>query len=352
MTESTKEDISLKELILILIDWWRYFLSRWKLIALIVVIGGGIGLAVAMLSKTTYLAELTFALEDKGSANPYSGIASQFGIDVGGGAGGGAFSGENNIEILKSRYIIEKTLLTPVVINGKQDLLINRYIEFNHLRDTWTENDNLKNISFTEDEPRDHFGISKDSILASIYYKVKETALSVSRVDKKLSIIKVEFRSEDEIFAKLFTEIIVQTASGFYITTKVGRSRSNLDILQSRLDSVKRELDKEIYGVALSKDRNLNPIRAEGGIQSAKKQLNVQILTTMYGELIKNTELAKYTLMREEPLLQIIDRPILPLEKKKKSKITSTISGAVLGGVFAIILLWLRKIKASLMNAA
>jgi hypothetical protein len=56
----------------------------------------------------------------------------------------------------------------------------------------------------------------------------------------------------------------------------------------------------------------------------------------MYGELIKNTELAKFTLMREEPLIQIIDKPYFPLDRKKLGRGKGGIIGGFLGGILGI----------------
>jgi hypothetical protein len=348
--KAANEEISLKEMVMAVINWVRYFRENWKLILVLGILGSVIGFAIAYFDKPIYTAELTLALEEKsGGAGNYAGIASQFGIDIGG-KDGGVFSGENNLELLKSRYIIETSLLTPVIINGKRDLLVNRYIEFNEYKKKWKNKPGLEDIFFLENEPRKQYSIIKDSVLFILYKRIKKDQLIISKLNQKLSIISVVVKSQDELFAKLFAEVIVQTASNFYIETKTKKSRSNLNILEARIDSVKHELDKGIYGVAVSKDRNLNTIRAEAGIQSAKKQLNVQVLTAMYAELTKNIEIAKYTLMREEPLIQIIDTPILPLEKAKMSKLIYLIIGGFVGGLSSLLYLTFVRIKKEVMN--
>lgn len=348
--EKNKDEVSMKEVILLIIKWYRFFLIRWKVIVICGIIGGAIGITGAVLNKPEYTAELTLALEEQDAASAgYAGIASQFGVNLGGG-GGGAFTGENNIEVLKSRSLIEKALLTPVIIDGNSDLLVNRYIRFNELDKSWKDDAELAGISFKENEPRSGFSLKKDSLLGLIFKEIQKKGLEVSKIDKKLSIIKVKVVSNDELFAKLFTESLVATSTRFYIETKTKRARENLNVLENRLDSVKRALDREIYGAAQSKDNSMNTIRAQGNIQSAKKQLNVQVLTAMYGELVKNTELAKYTLMREEPLIQIIDSPILPLEKKKTGKAIGLIFGGILGGLCAMFYFWIKEFKRNLFD--
>ena len=148
------DEISLKELILKLGEWWRYLWSRWLVILIVGLLGGALGLVMAILKKPTYTAELSFVLEDEkggGGLAAYAGIASQFGISLGGAGGGGLFEGDNIIEFLKSRAMIEKTLLSTAAFQGKEDLLVNRYVAFNELRAAWEEDDRLRDIRFRPD---------------------------------------------------------------------------------------------------------------------------------------------------------------------------------------------------------
>ncbi len=41
------------------------------------------------------------------------------------------------------------------------------------------------------------------------------------------------------------------------------------------------------------------------------------VLQTMYGEVVKNLEISKIAMAQETPIIQIVDMPILPLEKTK-----------------------------------
>ena len=125
MTESTasaEDEISLKELLIKLKEWYTYLLSKWKIILLAGIIGSSIGLIYALNDKPIYTATLSFVLEDEksgggGGLGGALGLASQFGIDLGGSAGG-IFTGPNLFELFKSRRMVEQTLLKPVAVNG------------------------------------------------------------------------------------------------------------------------------------------------------------------------------------------------------------------------------------------
>jgi uncharacterized protein involved in exopolysaccharide biosynthesis len=72
--------------------------------------------------------------------------------------------------------------------------------------------------------------------------------------------------------------------------------------------------------------------------------VDVQANTAILTELVKQTELAKVTLRKETPLIQIIDRPILPLAKERFGKAKGILSGGILAGFFTVLVLILRRI--------
>lgn len=337
MENHSEEEISLKEIIQNMIEWFHYLKSKWKVIFLAGFLGGLLGLGYSFIKKPIYTAELTFALEEKSAAGAsgLSSIASSFGLNLGG-VEGGAFAGDNIIELIKSRLMIENTLLSEVNINGKRDLLINKFIEFNKLKEKWAKKPLLANLKF-DSITRENYSRAQDSVLGSIQQSLLKSNLVVSKIDKKLSIISVKVNSTDEVFAKLFCENLVKNVTDFYIQTKVGKSRKNVQLLEIRVDSVKRELDQAMYGRANFVDQNTGLIRQSAAVPKLKQEMRVQMLGTMYGELVKNLEFSKLALMREEPLIQIIDSPIYPLYKERLSKIKSIIIGGFILG-FTMIL--------------
>ena len=141
-SNNDNDEISLKELILKIKEWVTFLKSKWKTIFIAGFIGALIGLTIALFEKPTYKAVLTFAMEeDKGGGggglSGALGLASSFGIDLGGGGGGGAFAASNLAELMKSRLLVEKVLLEPIIINSKIISLAEYYIQINELREGW-----------------------------------------------------------------------------------------------------------------------------------------------------------------------------------------------------------------------
>ncbi|NDP22409.1 MAG: lipopolysaccharide biosynthesis protein, partial [Paludibacter sp.] len=146
------------------------------------------------------------------------------------------------------------------------------------------------------------------------------------------------------------TEALVKKVSDFYIETKSKKSRENMDVLERQTDSIRRELNGAITGVAVANDNtfNLNPALNVRRAPSARRQVDVQANTAILTELVKQTELAKVTLRKEMPLIQVIDAPILPLKKEKFGKAKGILMGGILAGFLMILVMVVRRILKEL----
>jgi hypothetical protein len=168
----------------------------------------------------------------------------------------------------------------------------------------------------------------------------------VAQKDKKVAIVSIDVASTNELFAKYFTEALAKQVSDFYISTKSKKARMNMEILERQTDSIRRELNGAIIGVAVANDNtfNLNPALNVRRAPSARRQVDVQANTAILTELVKQTELAKVTLRRETPLIQVVDKPILPLPKEKFGKAKGLVIGGFLGGFLVLFFLTIKKI--------
>ncbi|WP_207495326.1 Wzz/FepE/Etk N-terminal domain-containing protein [Aridibaculum aurantiacum] len=333
---STDKEISLVEVNHIIRGWFRYIMSKWLIIALIALVFAVLGVLYAWSQKTEYTSELTFAAEgeSKGGLGGYASLAATFGIDMSAG-GGGAFEGDNLIELIRSRRIVENTFLTPVDINGKKELLVNYYIRA-------TDKDFAKDQQVTFEVDQQPGNRKRDSIM-DVFYQDALTRLNIGRVDKKLTIVSATFRSEDELFAKLFLENLVNNVIDYYIDYKSLKGKQNLSILQRQTDSVRRLISGGIVDVAATNDLNVNPLRqiVRTGVQ--RKQVDVQVNSALYQELVKNLELSKISLRKETPLIQIIDSPRLPLKKKKMGRLKGAIIFGLAGGILALLIFTIKR---------
>jgi hypothetical protein len=323
------EEITLTAIWIKVQEWWAYLWNRkgWIIaIAFLFAVGGYLKVKLA---RPVYSATLTFSLEQGGGKSSLSGLASQFGFSMDG--DGGTFMGDNLLSIMKSRRLIDDVLLSPIIVGGDSVLLINQFVHTNEdLKEEW---DSLGIYPV-------RIGVRPntrtDSAFGAIHEYLVEEALSVSKADEELSIVTLSQWSHDPYFSKNFVELLGQKATEFYIESKTANNRANIAKLQRRVDSVTSELEVAMVSAGRANDANMFTVQSAAKVSSLEKQMKVTMLTTLYGELVKNLELSKTLAAREEPLITVIDRPHYPL-RVWESGLKGALFGGVLGGILTVL---------------
>lgn len=321
MAEEKQEQVSLKELVLKIREWVIYLKKRWLTIFIVGAIGGLLGFFYAYLSRPKYVADLTFVLSTQSKTSTLSGLAGQFGIDLGS-SNDDMFAGDNIIELFKSRKIIKGALFK--LLPDSSSTLINFILSNTNLKSSWENKQRIKNaIPFPNDAQQ--MTPVQDSLANEIYLFIKRQYLEVGKVDKKLSFYRITATSKNENISCFLTKYIVDEAADFYIKTKTKTARQNLSMLQHEADSLRVLLGEAIASTAIETDKtfNLNPAYQAQRSSAQQTQFKATVLGTAYGEVVKNLELAKISLQKEMPVYQIIDEPEFPLKAIKISKVIS-----------------------------
>tara|TARA_B100000945_G_C20386383_1_gene599941 strand:- start:506 stop:1552 length:1047 start_codon:yes stop_codon:yes gene_type:complete len=275
-----------------------------------------IGFLYAKSARTEYNATITFVVEGDNSSplGAVAGIASQFGFDLSSGPGeSSTFSQRNIIELLKSRGVVVNSLMQKAKVDGKTDLLIEHYLEINELKDDWDE-DLLKSFSLYNKN-----SLMYDSISGVIWKDIIENNLTVELQSINADIIGLSYSSLNEEFAKVFSENLIDQMGEMYISHQTAQANNTLDFLESRADSVFNELQEAELEFARVKDINQRIVKASGRLKELQLMRQVEVLNAMYLEIIKNLELSKITLLQKTPIINIIDSPILPLDRTNMS---------------------------------
>jgi uncharacterized protein involved in exopolysaccharide biosynthesis len=330
MTSTGPQTIKYTELKAVLQRFLNYFISQYKIILLITIITSALGLIYGKLQPSTFKATATFIVEDKSGkgGGGLSGLASQFGIDVGGLTGGGAglFDGDNILEIIKSRAIIEKVLLTKIEEPSlaKGQTIADYYIQMNNLGPSFeSKNISIKSLNFIGLTEGVKHSVIQDSILYILYSGIHKS-LSVEKKNKKSTIITLEVASGDQVFSKIFAEELLKQTSDLYIDIKTGNLSRSINKIQQKADSLQRSLSS-IYQNSFQ----INSSRTE--LSNRDKTFS----STLYAEVVKNLETLKLSLINQTPVIQILDTPKYPLFNQRTPARYSLIIGFAVGFVLS-----------------
>ena len=350
MEQQLDDEISLKELIEKGRELFNYLLSKWLVIVVLGILGGLVGFFVAWSKPVKYTAKISFVAEEgRSSASGLASLAGQFGFDLGGSSGGGIFTGENLLIFLKSEGLIRETLLTPID-STTTTTLADRYAEVNELKKGWAENKNIGSIDFASFNARD-LPRKEDSLL-QVLVDVIGKELSVARPDKKATFVEVKTTTRDEQLSKLFTERLVQKGTERYVQSKIKIKAANVALLQKRADSLGAILNRNTYAAAAAQQVlvDVNPALRKAPVSAEISTREKLMVATIFGEVVKNLELAKFTLQQETPVIQVVDRSYLPLKKEKESKLKGLLLGSILAGFLAVGFLLARRWWKSIMT--
>jgi uncharacterized protein involved in exopolysaccharide biosynthesis len=65
---------------------------------------------------------------------------------------------------------------------------------------------------------------------------------------------------------------------------------------------------------------------------------------------VAQLELAKVSLRKETPLIQVIDQPILPLKREKLDKLISLVLGGFLAGFLTVLYLVFKRLYKNMIE--
>ncbi len=309
MAEKSEDYYSLGDIINHAKAFIRYLLKKWWMLAIAMIIGAALGALYYNIQKPKYEAVTTFILEEKsGGGGGLAGLASQFGFNIGSLSGGGSmFAGDNILNILKSKNIVQKVLLSPAEGNSPKETLADLYLDFSGLKKHWQKKPQLANIIFSNIQGT--ITPLQDSVLNAIYEALIKKNVSVERTSKQGSIIRVTVTAANSTFARLMSVRLVDEAGKMYMEIKTGTAEANIQQLQNRSDSLLFLLNRKSYTAAASQPLDINPAIKTAVVPTEIASRDKTVLATLYAEVTKNLEASKLLLSQQTPVIEVLDRP-------------------------------------------
>ena len=214
--EQYNDEIQLKDILIKLSEYKTYLFSKKFTIITVSGFFFVLGIVFAISANKKYTAKLTFVVEDQqqsgGALGSMSGMASQFGFDIGG-SSSATFSQNNILELLKSRGVVEAALMQNRKVNKTDDLLIEHYLYLNKIKDSWKTNNEFTPVSF-----HGILTLNNDSVSGDIWKSIIEDKLVVELQSDEANIINLSYTSVDDEFAKMFVETLIEQMSKMYIS--------------------------------------------------------------------------------------------------------------------------------------
>lgn len=325
------DEITLKDIILKLQDWWSIvWPQRTKIIALSLIIGLGAALYTKFFTKPTYTASYQlFFQEESGGLSSAMRLASSFGL---GGVGGSASSSATVQEFLTSRNNIAHAMIAD--LEGGR--LIDRYYA-----------EAMEDDEEFMAEYQSNFGTNQrytDSVLTEVFLALNEGVIGAA-FDEESGVLGFNATAEDEAFTyDLATQLVQNTESQF----KDWKREKGMDAVRSfqeKVDSLEFAIDATLRKLGEYSDQNNSLISSVDKMKETRLMIDMEALKVAYGEYIKGLEMSKAELMNLEGPFKYFDEPIFPLAKEKSSAAKSGVFGSIITG-FLLVLFFIGRVEA------
>lgn len=287
--------------------------------------------------ETTYSSKLTFMINQE--ASDPSAIGSINSGQIGLGTGGMVqlnFNPEKIRQLSRTNKLITSALFQKVVIENKEDFLINHIMR-------------IKNLGYGDSYFKsfisvDSFSREQISALGYVQSIIKGESFSLNYDESKIFTIITSSTNEELTYN--MSLVFYNTLSDFYIQKTTERAKMTYDFLRLRLDSIKNELYAIEYKIANFTDQNHNLALTTPKIINDRDIKKREFLSGMYFSTSQNFEAAKVNVQNETPIFQIIDKPYYPLPWDKKTKkiyFVLAVAIGILADIAFIIFIWLWK---------
>lgn len=321
--------VTLKEIILFVKQIINYSISKWKTVLILSIIGGIIGFGYATFQKINYTSKYTFILNENESNSSVnlSNLAGLVGMGIGSGPAGG-INEDKLLFISNSRTLIGKTFLENALINNRSDLLINHFIEINNLSKKFSSDTALVGFTFFTNNKLENLTYKENKVLDIILKIISDDNLLKMDSKKKTGIVTqssgiilIEFTSIDEAFSKIFIEKYYANICEYYVNKTISKQLKTYNAIKFRADSIKNILFLKENFSANFFDKNMRTIKMQGRLELDRSKRDIELLSLMYAEVLKNQEISKFALDNQTPFFQTVDSPTFPLYKKKTSRL-------------------------------
>lgn len=342
-----EEYISTKDFLVRVVKAVRNLWMYWRVLTLGILLGAIATIVYDMVKKkeTIYGAKMVFNLElgsSNSSMGQLAGLTSAFGLGSPVQQSGDLFSGSNFMELLTSRIVFERALLKEIDIDGKKMLFANYYKDSSDIhRVEWAgglfQAPDQEKIDFRFVKKRPEELTPKENIvLEDIYKKLKKQTTVASVTGTTLTEVVVT--GTNELLAKRWAEVLLETFEEFYKEMKTKKTREMLVMQEARLEKLQVQMFSTDRRLAQITVQNQNIVDPSGSMVQEQTRRSNSFYSQQYLAQLATVDNIRTTLINQTPIFTIVEPIRLPLVKVQSFIGSNMPVGGFIGLILSIVL--------------
>lgn len=167
-------------------------------------------------------------------------------------------------------------------------------------------------------QPKDSSSFPKqyNVLMENVVNFISNNCLKLERLDGKSNIINISYTCINPVFAKEFSEQLVQYTISYYTVVRTKKISTLVSNIYHQVDSLKSLMNNKYDSFNVEADNFsgslLKPSLAKKG---QKFKVDFDLYKIIYEDLTRNLSQANIVLMDKTPIVDIVDKPFLPLKQ-------------------------------------
>jgi hypothetical protein len=281
--------------------------------------------------------------DEGGNSSGLTGILGQFGL---GSVRPTRYNLDKIMALSKSRRVIQNTLFATVNVAGKDDYLANHILEEYEFD---KQESGSSSFRFTHDSIPIFTREENEKMIAVYGFIIgppeePKKALVKADYDEDSNIMSLETKTTDETLSIELSRKLFESLSNYYVSKAIEKQLNTYTVVAFKRDSVLAALKTAEYQLAHFRDTHRGLLMRTDQLTELRLQREIAALTAMYAEVLKNTEVADFSLKNKTPFIQVIDEPIAPIEPIRMSLLRKLAIGLIIGGAIGVAYVIARKL--------
>jgi len=289
---------------------------RWrKTVVVLSVLGGVLGLTIALTRPRLYMSSATFIPQrSEASISGIALAASQFGIRVP--TSGDAWGPPLYVEVLRSQTLLEPIALDTMVLaeeGGRRVPLMD-----------------LLRVESSVPERR-----------ADLAVRALRVIVTANEV-KTLGAVKVSVRTRWPSVSLTLAEQLLRAVNQFNVETRKSQAAAERQFVEGQAAEAERLLraTEDRLQVFLQRNRAFAG-SPELNFEHDRLQREVALRQQVYTSLLQNREEAKMREVRDTPVITVLENPRLPVVNEARGALQRGVLGGLVGGMLSVMIAFL-----------
>ena len=326
--------INFKELFKVL---WK---EKWWIMAITALFMAlGLGYAFSLREEFTSQGKILPEVSGKGSGSQLSGLAALAGLNLGSAASGtDAIRPDLYPDVINSTPFFMELLKTEIVTKDNQKLTFENYYHSVLEKAEKIDEDRLK--KFPVEEP----GIIVINLLNEDRLTDLRERVTAS-IDQKSGVIFITSKMPDPVVAAGVTQFAMNYLVDYITDYRTEKLKQDVAYLGDQVGASKQKYYSDQARKASYADQfQLGTLRSQSAdIQRERIESEYRMSSSVYNEILKQYEEAKFKLHQETPVFQVLEPPVVPNLKSEPRKAIILLGFTMMGGIISLLFCSLYK---------